>query len=97
MLHLNDLTYVLGNPEWLPDHYEVEPRGNDHWRVETPDHDSVVTTSRTAHDYAAGSVEFFGPGSKTFPDLAPTVLGVDGTDDPAPRSVVAILRTKERE
>ena len=68
-LYLNDLTYILGNPGWLPDHYEVEPRGNDHWRLETPDHDSVVTTSRTAHGYAAGSVEFFGPGSRTFPQL----------------------------
>ena len=68
-LYLNDLTYILGNPDWLPDNYEVEPRGNDHWRIETPDHDSVVTTSRTAHDYAAGSVEFFGPGSRTFPQF----------------------------
>ena len=91
MLHLNDLTYVLGNPGWLPDNYETEPRGNDHWRVETPDHDSVVTTSRTAHDYAAGSVEFFGPGSRTFPQLDRMGLETTISDEPAALSIKDII------
>ena len=95
MLHLNDLTYILSNPDWLPDDHRAETRGIDHWRVETPDHDAVVTTSRTAHDYAAGSVEFFGPGSKTFPDLDRTTFEVDAADGSMPRSVADILRTQE--
>ena len=28
----------------------------------------TVTTNRAAHDYAAGTVDFFGPGSPAFPE-----------------------------
>ena len=70
LLHRNDLTYILNHPEWLPDGYHSEPRGDNHWRVSTPGGQQyTVTTNRQAHDYAAGTVEFFGPGSPAFPDL----------------------------
>ena len=67
-LYMNDLTYILSHPEWMPDEYKVEPEGRDHWRVTRHDDQPIsVTTVREAHDYAAGSVEFFGPGSEAFP------------------------------
>ena len=70
LLHRNDLTYILNHPEWLPDGYHSEPRGDNHWRVSTPGGQQyTVTTNRQAHDYAAGTGEFFGPGSPAFPDL----------------------------
>ena len=68
LLHMNDLTYILNHPKWLPDGYGAEQRGDRHWRVTTPGSKShTVTTDRSAHDYAAGTVEFFGPGSPAFP------------------------------
>ena len=71
LLHMNDLTYVLNHPDWLPDGDAVELRGDRHWRVTTPGGMSyTVTTDRVAHDYAAGTVEFFGPGSPAFPDTS---------------------------
>ena len=71
LLHMNDLTYILNNPEWLPEGYAAQRRGRNHWRVTTPDGRShVVTTDRLAHDYSVGTVEFFGPGAKSFPDLS---------------------------
>lgn len=68
LLHLNDLSYILNNDEWMPDGYDVEARGEGHWNV-TADSGSVadVTTNRIAHDYAAGTVGFFGPGHELFP------------------------------
>ena len=61
--------------------------GNRHWQVTTPDGRlHTVTTDRAAHDYAAGTVEFFGPGSPAFP------VADDGKDDlPAHRSIREIL------
>ena len=87
MLHMNDLTYILNNPEWLPDGYTAVPRGDNHWRVTRPDGEKhAVTTDRDSHDYAAGTVEFFGPGSPAFPVIN------GGMDDlPAHRSIVEIL------
>ena len=71
LLHMNDLTYILNHPEWLPDGYTAERRGDRHWRVTTPnDKSHTVTTDRTAHDYSVGTVEFFGPGSPAFPETA---------------------------
>ena len=68
LLHMNDLTYILNHPEWLPDGYAAERRGDRHWRVTTPGGKShTVTTDRASHDYAAGTVEFFGPGNPAFP------------------------------
>ena len=75
LLHMNDLAYILNHPEWLPDGYSAERRGDRHWRVTTPSGKRhTVTTDRTAHDYSAGTVEFFGPGSPAFPV-------VDGGED----------------
>ena len=92
LLHMNDLTYILDNPEWLPDGYAVERRGDRHWRVTTPEGRShTVTTDRAAHDYAAGTVEFFGPGSPAFPDTSNNQLsGADGSTSSS-RIVSAIL------
>ena len=92
LLHMNDLTYVLNHPEWLPDGYAVERRGDRHWRVTTPDGSShTVTTDRSAHDYAAGTVEFFGPGSPAFPDTTNNrVSGADGSTSSS-LSIGAIL------
>ena len=92
LLHMNDLTYILDNPEWLPDGYAVERRGDRHWRVATPGGTSyTVTTDRAAHDYAAGTVEFFGPGSPAFPDTSNNQLsGADGSTSSS-RIVSAIL------
>lgn len=87
LLHMNDLTYILNHPEWLPDGYSAELRGDRHWRVSTPDGSvHTVTTDRTAHDYAAGTVEFFGPGSPAFP----AVDGLKGSL-PEPRRIGEIL------
>ena len=87
LLHMNDLTYILNHPEWLPDGYAVERRGDRHWRVTTPGGRShTVTTDRAAHDYAAGTVEFFGPGTPAFPVADG---GKDGSS--AHRSISEIL------
>ena len=90
-LHMNDLTYILNNPEWLPDGYLAERRGHNHWLVTTPEGASCpVTTDRTAHDYAGGAVEFFGPGSPAFPAFEGS--GADTGDGSLPRSITDILR-----
>ena len=31
LLHMNDLTYILNHPEWLPDGFSAEQRGDKHW------------------------------------------------------------------
>ena len=87
LLHMNDLTYILDNPDWLPDGYTAERRGYWHWRVTTPDGKAhTVTTNRAAHDYSAGTVEFFGPGSPAFP------LADEKNGHPLPhRSISGIL------
>ena len=87
LLHMNDLTYVLNHPDWLPDGYAVELRGDRHWRVTTSGGKSyTVTTDRAAHDYAAGTVEFFGPGSPAFPSADRKKGGL-----PSHRSISDIL------
>ena len=87
LLHMNDLTYILNHPEWLPEGYAARRRGDRHWRVTTPDGRLLtVTTDRASHDYAAGTVEFFGPGSPAFP------VTQEGKNDlPAHRSINEIL------
>ena len=92
LLHMNDLTYILNHPEWLPDGYSAERRGDKHWRVTTPSGKShTVTTDRTAHDYSAGTVEFFGPGSPAFPETASHLpRNANGSVAP-PRNISAIL------
>ena len=92
LLHMNDLAYILDHPEWLPDGYTAERRGDRHWRVTTPnDKSHTVTTDRTAHDYSAGTVEFFGPGSPAFPETASHLpRNANGSVAP-PRTISAIL------
>ena len=91
LLHMNDLTYILNHPEWLPDGYAVERRGT-HWRVTTPSGRShTVTTDRAAHDYAAGTVDFFGPGSPAFPDTTNNKVRGAGGDSSSLASIGAIL------
>ena len=91
-LHMNDLTYILNHPEWLPDGYGAVGRGRNHWRVTTPDGGSrIVTTVRAAHDSAAGTVEFFGPGSPAFPDIACQKDRGSNDGESLPRSIPEIL------
>ena len=67
-LRLDDIAHVLNNPQWMPDGFSVQPRGDRHWSVQTHYRDEgVVTADRRLHDYAAGSVNFFGPGNALFP------------------------------
>ena len=68
-LRLGDLSHVLGNRQWLPDGFSAQTRGDRHWNVENDHRQSVgvVTTDRRSHEYAAGSVGFFGPGNELFP------------------------------
>ena len=92
LLHMNDLAYILNHPEWLPDGYLAERRGDNHWRVTTPSGKShTVTTDRTAHDYSAGTVEFFGPGSPAFPETACHLVGNANGSVAPPRSISTIL------
>ena len=92
LLYRNDLTYILNHPEWLPDGYHSEPRGDNHWRVSTPSGNQyTVTTDRRAHDYSAGTVEFFGPGSPSFPNLRESEKQVEGSASDSYRSIVGIL------
>ena len=84
LLHMNDLTYILNHPEWLPDGYGAEQRGDRHWRVTTPGGRSyTVTTDWAAHDYSAGTIEFFGPGSPAFP------VADEGQDGLAPHKDIS--------
>ena len=92
LLHMNDLTYILNHPEWLPDGYSAEQRGDRHWRVTTPGSKShTVTTDRTAHDYSAGTVEFFGPGSPAFPETAGHLARNANESVAPPRNISKIL------
>ena len=44
------------------------PAGANHWRVTNPHGQRwTVTTDRVAHDYAPDRVEWWGPGSPSFP------------------------------
>ena len=92
LLHRNDLTYILNHPEWLPDGYHSETRGDNHWRVSTPNGNQyTVTTDRRAHDYSAGTVEFFGPGSPGFPAIPIGALSADEDNLRSGRSIGEIL------
>ena len=96
-LHLNDLTYILNRPELWPEGYSVAKAGRDHWRVTAPDgYEKVVTTNRTAYDYAAGTVDFFGPGCPVFPDPASLEIGEDISVKQSQICVREILRAYAR-
>ena len=63
-----ELTRILNTPELMPEGWSSVPTGRDHWRVTGPDGQPwTVTTDRTAHDYAPDRVEWWGPGSPSFP------------------------------
>ena len=68
MLYLKDLTFALSRSQCMPEEYSVVPSGRNHWWVKTADkNEGAVTTNRQSHEYGAGQVEFFGPGSDLFP------------------------------
>ncbi len=92
---MNDLTYILNQPEWLPDGYAVEQRGT-HWRVTTPSGRlHAVTTDRSCHNYAAGTVDFFGPRSSASPGANKNqVTAADGGTSSS-LSIGAILNTTD--
>ena len=91
-LHMNDLSYILSHPEWMPDGFRVQPEGSDHWRVTGPDSPAAsVTTSRQAHEYAASSVGFFGPGGREFPRLELDEHDETQVDESSVRAVADIL------
>ena len=63
-----DLTRILNTPELMPEGWTSVLSGTNHWRVTNPDAQQwTVTTHRTAHDYAPDRVEWWGPGSPSFP------------------------------
>ena len=69
-----ELTRILNTPSLMPEGWLVTPAGqdasgrNNHWRVTNPEGQQwTVTTDRAAHDYAPDRVEWWGPGSPSFP------------------------------
>ena len=67
-ISMNDLSQALSTPGRLPHSYRASQSGVNHWGVNTPDgREGVVTTDEAAYEYAAGAVDFFGPGSSFFP------------------------------
>ena len=69
-----DLARVLNSPSLMPEGWTASREGwnqegvTTHWRVTDPDgHWWTVTTDRAAHDYAPDRVEWWGPGSPSFP------------------------------
>ena len=53
----------------MPEGYSVVPSGRNHWWVKTDGkNQGAATTNRQSHEYGAGQVEFFGPGSDLFPE-----------------------------
>ena len=92
LLNCNELTYVLDHSAWLPDGYSAQPRGENHWRVTAPNgKEYTVTTDRKSHDYAFGTVEFFGPGSPAFPVINESNSTMKGDNSIAIRSIKEIL------
>ena len=65
---MSDLQLALEETALLPDSWSAEPAGGPHWRVKRPDGEKyTVTTDRVSYEYAPGHVEWFGPGSPSFP------------------------------
>ena len=63
-----DLTRILDTPELMPEGWSAASGGTNHWRVTNPHGQQwTVTTDREAHDYAPDRVEWWGPGSPSFP------------------------------
>jgi hypothetical protein len=63
-----ELTRILNTPDLMPADWTSVPAGRNHWRVTNPHGQQwTVTTDRGAHDYAPDRVEWWGPGSPSFP------------------------------
>ena len=63
-----DLTRILNTPDLMPEGWASAPAGTNHWRVTNPYGEQwTVTTNRDAHNYAPDRVEWWGPGSPSFP------------------------------
>ena len=63
------LRRALDEPWLLPEGWQAQPASGPHWNIERPDGERyIVTTDRTAYEYAPGYIEWFGPGSPAFPD-----------------------------
>ena len=74
VISMGDLTRILNTPELMPEGWRSEPTGwnsqgrANHWRVTNPqDKPWIVTTDRTAHEYAPDRVQWWGPGHESFP------------------------------
>ena len=67
-IDMRELRRCLDDLSLLPKGWSATHEGGLHWRV-TPPHGNThtVTTDRQAYEYAAGRVEWFGPGSPAFP------------------------------
>ena len=65
---IGDLTRILNTPELMPEGWSATYAGTNHWRITNPHGQQwTVTTDREAHDYAPDRVEWWGPGSPSFP------------------------------
>ena len=65
---MRELQRCLDTPFLLPEGWSADREGGPYWRVTTPGGGSyTVKTDRAAYEYAAGRVEWFGPGSPAFP------------------------------
>ena len=67
-IDMRELQRCLDDPSLLPNGWSAAHEGGPHWRITTPNGSThSVTTDRQAYEYAAGRVEWFGPGSPAFP------------------------------
>ena len=65
---MQDLRQALEDPSLLPKGWHATPAGGAHWLMKRPDGKQyVVTTDRASYEYAPQYVEWFGPGSPSFP------------------------------
>ena len=66
---MQDLQKALAEPSLLPEGWQAEPAGGPHWYVTRPDGKRhTVTTDRASYEYAPQHIEWFGPGSPSFPE-----------------------------
>ena len=67
-IDMRELQRCLDDPSLLPKGWSAAHEGGPHWRVTPPPGNThTVTTDPKAYEYAAGRVEWFGPGSPAFP------------------------------
>ena len=66
---MQNLQQALEDPSLLPDGWHATPVGGAHWLMKRPDGTQyIVTTDRASYEYAPQYVEWFGPGSPSFPE-----------------------------